>query len=299
MQQSPTSFFANFFLILLLIFSLLGCSETKQNENTDHHSDARLKNRTLKQTELLKKHFGSREVAFLEKSNEIFDQIKTSQELALFYLNTLDSCKDIIFDRIHFGTDEDQDQIELMEKWDWFRDLYPYLTVELLCQDCQCDAYTYLPPLVEKAKNTPSSDDDLFFELLYLAYVDAQIGDKSALDGPGNNYQHWFVQTDCEACGCSPLGNYNIAEVLEKTSQVQTKAPAFTEKIIAIRSEAFPSITDKYFCYSKKEVLEELAYIRTNITLSEVEKKSIVELEKQIKSNTSFFFDCLENNCLN
>ena len=247
--------------------------------------------------EHLKKYLTSNQVDSFEIAAKQFNNIKSSTDLAQFYINTLP----VLFEFIRLGIQISNPEIVYsgdeapMAEWNVFQQYLPCIRVECLCSECSTEPLVNLVPLFEKAKLTPESDDDKYFKLAIEMYnIDTQ-NDSIIYDG-GGNIATWFSLDNGNLSTYSNLGENIIYKLLKLSEQSLNAGKTFEENTYNYRYKIMPS-KEFHYSVSKQEVLAEIAKILKDCTLNESERKQVLEAQLDIKTNKKVQFNCKDGSC--
>lgn len=293
-------------LFFLLLFS---CNSTQK---TDNVASTEL-GATLKTTEVttklaptasrgtdiiqkkLEEFFTEEQRLQLKSVEKSFSAIKTAEELAFFYQKILPEVVTLMDKKINqYDPEATSSDSSPVEKWAWFTDYMPYISVELFCSECGAEAYIVLNPLRDKAEITDGKVDDTFFDALLTAYKDGKSSDKNKIcDKMPNN---WINLVNCDLCGADILGNNKHLNTLTAIFKAQKEGKIFSEDLATLKQQALPNQTTNYF-YTKEEVLKELEAIISLEGLTNKEKESLKNIRYLLNLGKDIQFDCQKGNC--
>jgi hypothetical protein len=247
--------------------------------------------------EHLKKYLTARQVDSFEYAARQYQNIRSSRDLADFYLNSLPP----IFDIIRNGIQKSHPDIIFagddtpVKEWNVFQTYMPYIRVECLCSECSTEPLINLKPLYEKAMETPETDDDRYFKLAVEMYS-ADAENDSVIYEQGGNINTWFTMDGGDFSSYSNLGNGNIIKLLKLSEKSLESGKIFEEKTLNCRNFFMP-VNNMHYGSSKKEVLAEIEKILKECKLNEDERKQVQEAKSNILSNSQVQFNCRNGKC--
>lgn len=307
---SPRLFIVGFFAIFTLAFNS-SCNspsnsleknkvvteKNDQNTKTSKNTaspDAPTASRGNVHEEKLNLFFTEPQLAQLKNVEKLFNAIKSAEDLASFYRNTLPEVLTLMAKKINQYDPENASTSETpsVEKWKWFNDYMPYISVELFCSECGVEAYIVVNSLRDKAELTPEKIDDLFFDALLINYGNQQNKDKICDKAPNN----WVALVNCDLCGTSILGNNKHLNTLKAIEQAQKIGILFDKELIELHQQAIPYQAANYYL-PKSTALDELEKIINLATLNKKEKETLKNMRYLISTSKDTQFDCQKGNC--
>ncbi len=303
---SPRFYLVGFFAILTLSCNSpsnsldknqVATEKTDQNTRTsknDIPTDAPTASRNNVHEGKLNTLFTEQQITQLKNVEKLFNAIKTADDLASFYRNTLPEVLALIAKKINQYDPENSSSSETtsVEKWKWFNDYMPYISVELFCSECGVEAYIVINPLRDKAELTPEKIDDLFFDALLINYNNQQNKDKICDKAPNN----WVALVNCDLCGTSVLGNNKHLNTLKAIEKAQKNGILFDKELIELYQQAIPYQTTNYYL-PKSVVLDELGKIISLLSLTKKNKDTLKNMRYLISTSKDMQFDCQKGNC--
>lgn len=244
--------------------------------------------------EKLNLFFTEPQLAQLKNVEKLFNAIKSAEDLASFYRNTLPEVLTLMAKKINQYDPENTVSSETpsVEKWKWFNYYMPYISVELFCSECGVEAYIVINPLRDKAELTPEKIDDLFFDALLTTYDNQKNKEKICDKAPNN----WVALVNCDLCGTSVLGNDKHLNTLKAIEQAQKIGILFDKELIELHQQAIPYQTTNYYL-PKSAVLEELGKIINLTSPTKKEKETLKNIRYLISTSKDMQFDCQKGNC--
>jgi hypothetical protein len=293
-------------LFFLLLFS---CNSTQKTDNvTSTEPDVAVKKSEVgtlppptasRGTDILQKKleefFTEAQRQQLKSVEKAFSNIQTAEDLAFFYQKTLPEVVALMDKKINqYDPETTSSNDSPVEKWAWFTDYMPYISVELFCSECGVEAYIVLNPLRDKAELTAGKVDDTFFDALLTTYKDVNGSDKNKIcDKTPNN---WINLVNCDLCGADILGNNKHLNALTAIFKAQKEGSLFSNDLAALKQQALPNQATNYY-YPKAEVLKELEAIIALSGLTSKEKESLKNIRYLLNVGKEVQFDCQKGNC--
>jgi hypothetical protein len=308
----------NFYFLVISIVGIICCSSNGDKNATDSGFVKNIdsENTAFKDTikdiiteanqtnpnpdvfpEHLKKYLTKKQVDSFELAANQFHNIKSSTGLAEFYNKTLPS----LFEFINQGIRKSNPEIVYSgdnapeKEWNVFQKYMPYIVVECLCSECSTEPIVNLVPLYKKAKQTPENDDDKYFTLaIEMYYIDNE--NESIIYDNGGNIRTWRTMDGCDFCSYSNLGENIVYKLLKLSEELLTSGKNFEENTQNYRNRIMPA-KETHYGVTKKEVLVEIAKILKDCKLNEEERKQVVEVQSNIKTNKKVQFNCKNEAC--
>lgn len=302
-----------FYFLTILMIGLISCSSNGDKNSTDSDTNKiDSGNKSIIDTipeanqvnphpipfpEHLKKYLTDKQVDSFELAANQYYNIKSSANLAEFYNKTLPA----LFEFINQGIRKSNPEVEYsgddapMAEWNVFQEYMPCIVVECLCGECSTEPIVNLMPLNEKAKQTPESDDDKYFNLAIEMYRFDTGNDSVIYDG-GGNIATWYTMDGCDFCSYSNLGENIIYKLLKLSDESLAAGKNFEENTRYYRNRIMPA-KNTHYGVTKKEVLAEIAKILKECKLNEEERKQIMETQLDIKNNKEVQFNCKNGAC--
>jgi len=243
--------------------------------------------------EHLKKYLTARQVDSFEIAAQQYNNIKSSRNLAEFYLKTLPTL--LVFIRQGTLKSNPYNPSEVNDNvWYSFRDYMPFIMVDAFNSESD-DIWPVvnLFPLYKLAKQTPEIDDDMYFKLAVEMYSKDVDKDSLIFEELDNI---WSTMDFENMIHSSNLGQNIIYKLLKMSEQSLEAGKTFEEKINICRQLFMPEKTTHYWV-SKKEALAEIDRILNDCKLKDVERKQIIEVQLDIKTNAEVQFNCKDGNC--
>jgi hypothetical protein len=247
--------------------------------------------------EHLKKYLTNKQVDSFELAANQYYNIKSSKALAEFYNQTLPK----LFDFITQGIQKSNPEVVYAgddapaKEWNVFQKYMPCIRVECLCSECSTEPLVNLTPLYEKAKQTPEIDDDTYFKLAVEMYCFENEDDSVIYEG-GGNIATWFTMDGGDFSYYNNLGKNIIYKLLKLSEESLASGKMFEKNTQDYRNRFLPS-KEMHYGVSKKEVLAEIAKILKDCKLNEEERKQIIEVQTDIKTNNKVQFNCSAGGC--
>jgi hypothetical protein len=295
------------FVGLLAICAFSCSSPNTANQKTQLTND--LANNTQKPAELqntaprasknmmyeekLQELFTATQQAELKTVEKAFNAIKNAEDLAIFYRQTLPTVLELMDKKINqYDPENTNTDNTNTEKWKWFTDYMPYISVEMLCSECGIDSYIVLNPLRDKAEITPEKTDDIFFDALLTAYTNPQDKEKTFDKRPNN----WIAIVNCDLCGASIFGNEKHLNTLKAIEKAQKQGALFAKELTELQKQAIPYQATNYY-YEKNKVLAEIENILHLTNLTKKEKETFKNMRYLLTISKDIQFDCQKGNC--
>jgi len=243
----------------------------------------------------LKMMFTPNQIAFFEKVKKYYAEIKTPEQMEMFYTRTLDTVMVIIERQKQALTPSDYSaDVENELYWTWFQEYMPYIQIALYCSECSVGPVKDIAPLLKKAQETESDIDDKFFDA--LADIFPHETNDEILVAAGNNFAT-YVMDGCDFCSYSTLGEGIMLKSLKKIQQLQSETNLFKSQLEYMFSMMLPTSTDNHYGVPKAKVINELEQIIKSIQLSEDNMQSVQKVLKDIKTKKDIQFNCKEDQC--
>jgi hypothetical protein len=128
--------------------------------------------------------------------------------------------------------------------------------------------------LFNKAEETESDEDDLFFKVL----DESSTFEKNAFFFGGTSLIEW----ETDIVGYSKLGSGIYFSVFQKIQEAASKPTCFKKALEEIKNSTLQMLEYDDYKYSKEKVLTELNKIEMNIKFTDEEKKKLDKAKKYI-----------------
>ena len=246
----------------------------------------------------LNQYLLAEDVLYLEEAKKEFANIKSSTDLANFYNVTIPRIKIIIYAGIQISNPNIMyagDDAPVIT-WFFLHDYMPYISVELLCSECDSEPLTNILPFIEAAFLTPEKDDDIFFETLEIVFYNTWMNEEVIWDG-GGNLGNWHTMDGCDFCSYSNLGSGQIYKILENIQKTQEAGNNFNERLETLKYRTLSPIRSSHYAGTKEEVIDEINKIMNNIKLTDVEIFDIKEARSKIKTDNTIQYNCEDGGC--
>jgi len=302
-----------FYLLVLFSLGLIYCNSGKSTNDSLVNKDSAnktvsdtIKNESEKATnnqaniqsiafpENLKKYLTVKQIDSFELAAKQYNNIKTSADLAAFYIQTLPKILDFIRQGIQksnpYNPSEVSDNV-----WYSFRDYMPFIMVDAFSSESdEIWPVVNLFPLYKLAKQTTESDDDIYFKLaieMYGVNVDKDSLIYENLDVT------WATMDFENMIHSSNLGENIIYKLLKLSEQSLNAGKAFEAKTYNCRDLFLPN-KELFYRVSKNQALAEIDKILKDCKLNDKERKQILETQLDIKTNAKIQFNCKDGNCV-
>jgi len=216
---------------------------------------------------------------FLTARNR-YDKIDKDSTLVHFYFNEIKEMESVISQAMYnCGFESVYEESEYAAAWQWINQYLPYMETVWECSECSSEANIYITELLEKAKTTSGTLDDLLFNTLI------ELGDSDYPEIHGN--------AGCDYCGYSLLGDGTILGMLRKILLLEKEPILFNGQIKEIGTYIMDMGQLTVFGSSKNEVINELNEIislrdSTSIDLTNsVKQKEYLEI-----TNDDIIYNC-------
>jgi hypothetical protein len=237
--------------------------------------------------------FTNEQITQLKNVEKSFNAIQTAEDLAKFYRQTLPEVIALVNKKLNqYDPENVSSATQFAEKWAWFNDYMPYLTVELFCSECKEENYFVINALRDKAELTSSKEDDMFFDALLITYRDANNKDKVCDKKPNN----WVKLVNCDLCGADILGSEKFFNTLTAVEKAQKAGKLFDAELNELSRQALPQAATNYYL-PKETVLKELENIIGLTSLSAKNKENLKNMRYLINIGKDMQFDCQSGNC--
>ncbi len=218
---------------------------------------------------------------YIMKAKENYEQIKTAKQIEQIFSSESQKVESILNNMI---AENNPNETDLTDKWEFIGELLPFIIITEGAEGMGVYAIynTYLLSLT--AKETPSAEDDLFFE----AYNEIhEIENREVKQYGAPNLVEWI--TDVEAY--SKLGNGKFLRIFELIQKALNKPTCFEKALNSEKKQVLLQLDYSSFLYSKEQVLKQIEKIIAEINFSDDEIKIINDAQKEIRAKKDSFFN--------
>ena len=263
------------------IFELKDSVKTYQSAEVKVNSEETLIDSSA--TTLLKQKLSAEEFDSINKVVSAYNNCNSASQIE-YIINQEADFLNILNNKIFYNYDVEEKEIDTLQNI--FKDFIPFIYIDYGYEGCCIDATYNYYSIYEKALETPDKDDDIFFD----AYESMN---KKISNENGTFFSDWnmfFDIVDFET-SYSKLGNGNFLNAFKTIQNSKTKTTLFSKQFDRFKLKLFRDlIFNGKFYYSKKEVLDELNSISSEIDFDKSDKQELNGYINKINNlpNTDF-----------
>lgn len=273
MRKQATHFFVLLALALtgFVVYSCGTSQPTTSKEDLEAEAEA---NKPLTPEEIeeekfyatyndsLRKYFSPLEIDMIKQYRRNHNKLETEEDFRTFFRNAT-TLKTSLSKTIQKSIDYYYQQGgKTLPNLHWFDYISDGLNLaEVGMEKPSYDLFYDYGRLVEFANKTSGKADDEFMKLLRMCYEDSSYR------------QNWVKPANTKML-CSKLGGGTHYEILRQADLAEAQGDLFSKEIQMLRIQIMNDILHwNYYCHDKKEVVESINKILTDIKLSEQDKQ--------------------------
>ena len=253
------------------------------------------KNKIIEFPSKLKLYLSPNQVDSFIQAKQIFDNIKTSNDLYSFYKNILPPLYDFILKGVKKSNPEvvttgDNSPAEI---WRSISDYLQMIEVGALCSECEFVPITNIKPFLQKAATTAGLEDDKYFEFLVALYGEST--KDSIVYEQAGNINNYYSMDGCDFCAFSTLGDGKYYTIIIAYNKALNVGNLFKTEIQQYFN--FLQWEHTHYGESKINVLKEIDKIILNCKLEPDKVKIIKAARNKINLGRNIQFNCKRKQC--